>query len=91
MASGWGEMLNGELASQLQSVWLPLVSLKKCRAVYGTKTIFDENQCAGGQGQDTCRGDSGGSLVCYNNGRFQLTGVLSWGASNCYGLLNLSV
>ena len=82
MVSGWGETQNGEQARTLQSAWLPLVPRKQCQTAY-TLEVFAENICAGGEGKDTCRGDSGGSLASYTGGRFVLIGVLSWGSSDC--------
>lgn len=35
---------------------------------------FDEG------GKDSCLGDSGGPMVCENNGKFFPEGVVSWGA-----------
>ena len=82
MISGWGETEIGEQARTLQTAWLPLIPHQQCQAAY-TLEVFAENICAGGEGQDTCRGDSGGPLACYTGGRFELAGVLSWGSSEC--------
>ena len=82
MASGWGETEIGQFSQTIEAAWLPIVPRRQCKKAYKA-TIFYDNICAGGNGQDTCRGDSGGPLACFKNGRFELSGVLSWGSSQC--------
>ncbi|RXN25209.1 myofibril-bound serine ase [Labeo rohita] len=75
LVSGWGRTADGP-ASTLQCLNLPVLSKKTCRYAYGsiiTKNMF----CAGFMkgGKDSCKGDSGGPVVC--NGKLQ--GVVSFG------------
>ena len=47
----------------------------KCLRTYGTKRIDHSMFCAGevkGVGANTCKGDSGGSLVCKRSGHWIL-------------------
>lgn len=49
-------------------------------------SIDDSDICAepaGNQSQDTCDGDSGGPLICYQEGRAYIVGITSFGGSTC--------
>ncbi|XP_027039120.1 transmembrane protease serine 9-like isoform X1 [Pocillopora damicornis] len=81
----------GELAGMLRMAKIPLVSKKTCKQAYGEK-LTDRMICAGFPkgGIDACQGDSGGPLSCLHEGRWYLTGVVSWGVGcaqpNAYGV-----
>ena len=82
--AGWGVTREGggELASTLQEVALPLVTLDQCRAALGSEAVTENMLCAGGlEGEDSCQGDSGGPLMGLEPGqdRLYLAGVVSWG------------
>jgi len=82
----------GELAGMLRMAKVPLVSKETCEAAYGKEKITDRMICAGFPkgGIDACQGDSGGPLSCLYEGRWYLTGVVSWGVGcaqpNAYGV-----
>ncbi|XP_067245917.1 trypsin-2-like [Chanodichthys erythropterus] len=75
LVSGWGKTEVGS-ASVLQCLNLPVVSRMLCKRAYGT-LITDNMFCAGFMegGKDSCKGDSGGPVVCNGN----LKGVVSFG------------
>lgn len=75
--SGWGTTVqDGEISKHLRSAVVKVISIKKCRKLFGTQiksTMF----CAGllSGSKDACQGDSGGGLIV--NGK--VAGVVSWG------------
>ena len=70
---------------------IPIWSHKECKKTYDafqngrySGRIFDGNICAGSPGRDSCAGDSGGALVCYDTYRRRfLAGIVSWGDTKC--------
>jgi len=85
--TGWGRLYeDGPLPAVLQEVPLPIINNKQCEAMY-EKAGFREHIphifiCAGYRegGKDSCEGDSGGPMgVMRKDGRFMLSGVISWG------------
>ena len=95
-ATGWGmqEENATEYSDVLREVEVNLVSKEVCNSnISYNGTIHERYLCAGfqGGGKDSCGGDSGGPLACQNeDGRFVLTGVVSWGEgcarANKYGV-----
>jgi secreted trypsin-like serine protease len=69
----------GQSSTTLLQVALPIVSQTQCRQVY--RGLTDNMLCAGYSqgGKDACQGDSGGPFMCYVKGRWQLTGIVSYG------------
>lgn len=58
VVTGWGTTQEGgSLPSQLQYVYVPLVSLENCRAAYGQSAVTDRMLCAGFTegGKDACQ------------------------------------
>ncbi|XP_067004136.2 trypsin-1 [Anabrus simplex] len=86
--TGWGAQEASDpdsLSAELRAAAVPLLDLETCRdnSVYGGRhqSILDSMLCAGllEGGVDACGGDSGGPLACEVDGRYVLTGVVSWG------------
>ena len=73
--AGWGVLQEGSasLATVLQEVKVPVVSVSRCRQALGDYDITDNMLCAGGvEGQDSCKGDSGGPLMGVEPGTKQV-------------------
>lgn len=81
----------GDLAGMLRMAKIPLVDKETCKQAYDEK-LTERMICAGFPkgGIDACQGDSGGPLSCLYEGRWYLTGVVSWGVGcaqpNAYGV-----
>merc|ERR1719375_2160312 len=80
--SGWGTIqFQGASSDLALTVDVPVVTNDVCNNLpvyYGD--IKPGMLCAGETGKDACQGDSGGPLVKRLDGKFVLTGVVSWGA-----------
>ncbi|XP_076480562.1 CLIP domain-containing serine protease HP8-like [Bombus vancouverensis nearcticus] len=89
--AGWGKTENGSSSNIKLKLTLPIVDEVQCQMTYGNVGVaLGYGQiCAGGQkGKDSCRGDSGGSLMAVErdrNGsaRWAAVGVVSFGPSPC--------
>jgi secreted trypsin-like serine protease len=84
--AGWGTLSSGGSSSDVaMEVDVPVVSNDVCDAQYTTVSVTPDMICAGllGEGgKDACQGDSGGPLFAIDpNGRYVLTGIVSWGYS----------
>ncbi|KAM9318423.1 transmembrane protease serine 4a [Pholidichthys leucotaenia] len=82
--TGWGSLEEGGSASNvLQQADVRTIARSRCtRAdVYGS-VITIRMLCAGflAGGVDACQGDSGGPLVYLSSSKWNLIGVVSWGA-----------
>uniref|UniRef100_A0ACB8EWG1 Uncharacterized protein n=1 Tax=Sphaerodactylus townsendi TaxID=933632 RepID=A0ACB8EWG1_9SAUR len=74
---------------KLQKLQVPIIDTQTCRRLYSIdtgdnmppKSIQDDMMCAGyAEGmRDTCKGDSGGPLMCRMNKVWLLAGIVSWG------------
>lgn len=87
--TGWGKNAfgpNGMFQNILKEVDVPVLSQDACQTAL-RKTRLSEffvlnsnSMCAGGEaGKDACTGDGGSPLVCLNNGRFEVIGLVIWG------------
>jgi len=85
--TGWGRLYeDGPLPSVMQEVDLPIINNTMCEKMYRDAGYVEHIPnifiCAGyaAGGKDSCEGDSGGPMVVQNqDGRFMLSGVISWG------------
>ena len=59
---------------------VPIKAQDVCQRTY-EEAYHDSMLCAGLDqgGVDSCKGDSGGPMVCEHSGRYYLEGVISWG------------
>ncbi|CAM9383880.1 unnamed protein product [Lampetra planeri] len=89
--AGWGLINNaGASPDVLQEAGVPLVSHTKCQDDWRNRFDISDNMvCAGFAegGSDTCGGDSGGPLMCEEQGHWHLVGISSFGDYQC-GLPN---
>ena len=78
---GWGATCEGCAGTKhLREVSVPLWDAATCEGVYGALTL--RQVCAGlvTGGKDSCRGDSGGSLLTWTVDHWEQLGIVSWGA-----------
>ncbi|XP_068749489.1 chymotrypsinogen B-like [Montipora capricornis] len=79
--AGWGHATTPIKLSPpvLQETLLPIQEPFKCHNIDPVIQL-----CAGGGGQSACTGDSGGPLLCFDNGIWVLEGITSWGTGDCF-------
>ncbi|XP_040568452.1 trypsin I-P1 [Lepeophtheirus salmonis] len=84
--SGWGKTkAKGKEISNncLRSANVKVFRLEKCQSFYEPvgKRLSQGMVCAGAEngGVDSCKGDSGGPLMCSDGERFYVHGIVSWG------------
>ncbi|KAH9502983.1 Plasma kallikrein [Bulinus truncatus] len=89
-AAGWGLTFDTAktLPYDLMKVLLPVVENSLCLLTYGSLRFNELKICAGDMyygGIDTCDGDSGGPLMCFDDGRYVLHGITSFSVSPTCG------
>ncbi|XP_059206892.1 enteropeptidase [Centropristis striata] len=80
--AGWGrEAEEGSLPDVLQEAQVPVVDSSQCQLQLPEYDITSSMLCAGYPegGIDSCKGDSGGPMMCLQDGYWTLIGVTSFG------------
>ncbi|KAM3913226.1 complement C1s subcomponent [Leptodactylus fuscus] len=83
--AGWGKTEKRAKTKYLQFVSIPLRDLEYCKKIVPkTYTVTSNMMCAGGDGFDSCDGDSGGPFMFEDlknreYKRLYLGGIVSWG------------
>ncbi|GFY46871.1 phenoloxidase-activating factor 1 [Trichonephila inaurata madagascariensis] len=89
VATGWGTdaYQQGQFSLIMKEITLPVISNSDCQNLL-RKTrlgqrfkLYGGFMCAGGKaGQDACKGDGGGPLVCFrSDNSYTVAGLVSWG------------
>ncbi|KAM3922957.1 mannan-binding lectin serine protease 2 [Leptodactylus fuscus] len=91
--SGWGRSKHRASGTKkLFYVDVDVVDRVTCNTAYqkklnvGNKVLITDNMfCAGEEGKDSCKGDSGGALVFKDDTteKWFIGGIVSWGAEDC--------
>lgn len=81
--AGWGQLSDrGVQSSVLRTVGVRVWKQPDCVNTYKGRApagISNGMLCAGGNGYDSCKGDSGGPLSVTRNSRAEQIGIVSWG------------
>lgn len=89
---GWGQYKKNDpsLSNIKQKALVPVVDTDRCHYIYHRNRIELEKEkviCAGGNGSDTCPGDSGGPLMASldvdGDTRYYALGIVSFGPRDC--------
>ena len=87
-AAGWGTTETEQESQVLRKINMTVVGRRLCNRNYPNYTISSSQLCAVGQQfhsphgpmfEDTCRGDSGGPLMCKVDGSMTAVGIVSFG------------
>ncbi|XP_002738002.1 elastase-1-like [Saccoglossus kowalevskii] len=83
--TGWGNAIkDGPQFTVLQEAAVTIVPVSTCESIWNSfNPITDTMMCAGNGAQGSCEGDSGGPMVCFENGVWVAHGITSWGTEQC--------
>ncbi|OQV25694.1 putative Serine proteinase stubble [Hypsibius exemplaris] len=89
LVSGWGKLSENDAGSSatMNFVQLPVMTNRECQMMFSNRDppqkviIRNEWICAGFRegGRDACQGDSGGPMTVFQNGVWELGGIVSGG------------
>ena len=84
-AAGWGIDRSGSPTDYLKTVNLRIISKNDCQPIFSPRQLYPQQICAQGQlyGEETCRGDSGGPVFCFQNGKAVAIATVSFGSRFC--------
>ncbi|XP_021963664.1 trypsin-1 [Folsomia candida] len=79
--AGWGQLCEGcQQPSKLRTAQVNIWKHEDCKKKYASIIEITEGMvCSGGKGQDSCRGDSGGSLTINSKTTAEQVGLVSFG------------
>ncbi|XP_008112480.2 urokinase-type plasminogen activator [Anolis carolinensis] len=81
--SGYGKENKTEIyySRILKSTYVKTLSQSKCQKYYEGRTVNGNMFCAADKDwkTDSCKGDSGGPLICEYRNKLMLYGIVSWG------------
>lgn len=84
VVAGWGKTKDSPSSNVKIKALVPYVNSGDCQQIYSNRWLRDDQICAGGErGVDTCRGDSGGPLMYYQDRKWIVYGVVSIGPRIC--------
>ncbi|ESP05054.1 hypothetical protein LOTGIDRAFT_109254 [Lottia gigantea] len=84
--SGWGETRGtGGQENSMNELQVEILPNWLCSSMWRRVGIhvLDDQVCVGYGDTGACYGDSGGPLMCELDGRYYVTGVMSWLINNC--------
>lgn len=87
---GYGRYIDDSQVVSRSLRWtrVKIIQNKECQRVYGDRVVIDSTLCAVSihtAGQNTCNGDSGGSLVVKEGDNYRQIGVISFAAADQCG------
>ena len=85
ITAGWGKIKSGGRTSNfLKKANVTVIDNGDCNSSHGGM-ITGNMICAYDAIKSSCNGDSGGPLMCRQNDKLVMCGVVSWGRRGCLG------